>query len=301
MENSNGIKKANQIIVEGVEGATYDGLEVVWDCAGVANYDAIYAALEGAYDKEFADKWTPDMPSSKFCLRKAVASLGKKLYNIDCIKKGVWAVSLREVSTVNTVGVEYNPQVRVHVERVKCPTTGDMIEATEPTFSDDNHDLVPIILAKFNEVKQVVPSENIRTRVKEFFKRECDSITKRRAGGVEYIHKTDCEKFSKYANIIGSLTDTDFTVSEVFNGPNSIVGLIKCIDRDVKALVEKSEEDREAGKGKRAMGNHATRLGQAENRLERWAENFGVAFEGLADSLSAARQECVMAMYAAGK
>ena len=227
------------------------------------------------------------------------------LYNFDlpivCIKKGVWAVSLREVSVTNTVGVEYNPQVRVHVERIKCPTTGDMIEATEPTFSDDNHELVPLILAKFNEVKQVVPSENIRTRVKEFFKRECDSITKRRAGGVEYIHRTDCEKFSQYANIIGSLTDTDFTVSEVFNGPNSIVGLMKCINRDVKSLVGKSEDDREAGKGKRAMGNHAAKLGQAENRLERWAENFGVAFEELADSLGAARQECVMAMYAAGK
>ena len=301
MKKLNGINKSNQIIVEGAEGATYDGLEVVWDCAGTANYDEIHAALEANYDKDFAEKWTPEMPSAKFCLRKAVASLGKKIYNIDCIKKGVWAVSLREVSTTNTVGVEYNPQVRVHVEKYKCPTTGDMIEAKAPTFSDDNHDLVPVILAKFNEVRQVVPSENIRTRVKEFFKRECDSITKRRAGGVEYIHKTDCKKFSEYANIIGSLTDTDFTVSEVWNGPNSIVGLMKCIGRDVKALVEKSEDVREAGKGKRAMGNHATKIGQAEKRLERWATNFGVAFDGLADSLEGARQECVMAMYAADK
>ena len=301
MKNLNGINKSNQIIVEGAEGATYDGLEVVWDCAGTANYDEIHAELTAQYDKDFADKWTPVMPSAKFCLRKGVDSLSRKIYNVDCIKKGVWAISIRQVSTANTVGVEYNPQVRVHVEKVKCPTTGNMIEAEAPTFSDDNHDLVPVILAKFNEVRQVVPSENIRTRVKEFFKRECDSITKRRAGGVEYIHKTNCEKFGRYANIIGSLTDTDFTVSEVFHGPNSLAGLMKHVTRDVMSLVDKSEEDRDNGVGKRAMGNRATELGQAEKRLERWATTLGVAFEGLADALSSTRQECVMAMYAAGK
>jgi len=287
MSDNNGIKRSKGIIVEGAA-AGYDGWKVEWDCAGTADYHEMHQALAAKFGGDFADNWTPKKPKAKQCLRKAVASLSAKEFNVDCLKKGVWVVSLREKDQYNGVGISYNPQLRIWVEDD---------ESENPSFSDSGHDLCSKIEDKFQEIRRIVPAENVRVTVKDFFKRECASVTTRRAGGVEYVNKKFVEKFGNYANVIGSVTDTDFTVSEVFHGPNSIAGLVKHITREAKKVIENAKEDMIDGKGKRAMGNRALDLAAQESTLEMYAEILGETFDDLADTLDATRTECVMAMH----
>ena len=279
---NNGIKKTEMKVVENA-GDAADGLLVMWSTSGLADYETIHDALSVEFGNDFADRWCPDKPSEKLCLRKAVMSLGKKTYNLDNLRKGDWAISLRERTEDNGVGVKYMPTLRVG------------IEDGEIKFSDQEHELVPVLQAKSEQIRRGIPSENIRAKVQEFFKRELDTVAMRAAGGVEYVRADNSELFEKYANCIAATTDTAFTVTDVVHGPNSIAALTKAVVAEAEREMQLCSDALLDDLGSRAYSNRRKAIVEQQEKLERYTSILGSSL----DDAKAALEDCKVEVSAA--
>ncbi len=284
---NNTVKKTEMKVVENA-GDAADGLLVMWSTSGLADYDTIHDALAVAFDNDFADQWCPDKPSAKLCLRKAVMSLGKKTYNLDNLRKGEWAISLREKTEENGVGVKYMPELRVSIG-----------EDDEPKFSNEEHDMAPVIQAKYEEIRRGIPSENIRTKVQEFFKRKLDTVSMRAAGGVEYVRSDNSELFEKYAGCIASTTDTDFTVTDVVHGPNSIAALTKAVVAEAEREMQVCSDAIIDDQGPRAYRNRRREIVSQQEKLERYTNILGASLDDVKTALEDCKIEVSAALLAA--
>ena len=241
-----------------------DGYWITWDCSGNANYGKIFSALSQEFGEDFAKQWSPKEPTVKQALGKVIQTLSKKEFNIDNLSQGIWAISRKEKTDTNTVGIEYDVQLRVEVD-----------EVGELKFNNAQHDLVPLLNAKYDDVLNYVPSENVREIVQSFFRVYCMSISQRRAGGVEYVSALRAEDFFRYANVISSCSDTDFTAAEVFHGPRAVEALVKHLILDTLKDAEKANRDIDKGVGKKALGSRKAELGYRQYVLQDYKKVLG--------------------------
>ena len=260
------------------DGKDPDGYWITWDAKGDADHDEICAKLDTAFYPGFSDSWAPARPSPKQSLGKSIRSLSKKEYNIDNLKNGIWAVSKKHKTDSNSVGIEYDVQLRV-----EC-ADGELV------FNNDEHPLVPVLTSKFESAMAVVPSENIREATQRFFKIYCSSISQRRAGGVEYIPAKVSEAFFMYAEVISEVSETDFTAAEVFHGPRAVAALVKGLIYEANKDIEAAQEavDKEA-----RSSTLKSRLRDLQSR-QHMLQEYTATLAGLNEAASEALEEAMV-------
>ena len=262
----------------------YEGLMIPWSTSGLADYQEIYGALKQEFGEDFAKEWSPEKPSDTLCLSKAVTCLSKSTYNIDNVRQGVWAVSLREKTEENSVGVKYMPQLGIHVQ------------AEELVFSDDNHPLVATIKAKYDEVRRSIPSDNIRKVISTYFRKRADSVPMRLSGGVEYVpakHQEECER---YMNIMEQTTGASFTPVNVTFGASTILSLTNAVVAEAKAQIKDTQKAIDNGVGNNALITQIKHLYSAQQKLERYTEILGESFDGIDELVETCKSKVTDAM-----
>jgi hypothetical protein len=325
--------KENLVITSGTH---FCGKQVILGSfSGEANLEQIMADIKSEFSVAFAEKWGPAVASAKEALNKAVSkTFSKKAYNVQCLSQGHWVISRYEKTTANNVGVDYEPELRVWVDKksiqYKTENTASYVtlDSSMGKLDDDlaNRMAIPstvhLLFNEWLEVMGGLTGQLLRKAVSEYLRVVGDSVSLtpgNTAGGVQYVPASNWDQVDKYLCIIERNSDVRFNRFGVVKDDAEAMkaltdSLIEEAEAEIKAVREEMDshmrvytESDEAKKGDKLIAKQSTFESREKNitavkaKLERFAVVCGNAFGDIDAKLTSVGRHVVAAKFTATK